>query len=97
MLFVPVSRAALNAMPAVAHGPVSAVLSVGRLVGAAAGAGLAALALAGGVSAGAVHDALLIACALCLFVGIPASMLLRAPGSAIASTVSDRCADRQMR
>ena len=41
MLFVPVSRAALNATPDSSHGRTSAVLSVARLGGAALGAGLA--------------------------------------------------------
>ncbi|MDE3069420.1 MAG: MFS transporter [Acidobacteriota bacterium] len=73
MLFVPTSRAALNAMPQAAHGRTSALLSIGRLVGAAVGAGLAGLALSGGPSASTVHTALLFACGLCLFVGIPAA------------------------
>ena len=76
MLFVPTSRAALNAAPLASHGRTSAVLSVGRLLGAACGAGLAGIALAGGVHASKVHVALLIACAVCVFVGIPASSRL---------------------
>jgi MFS family permease len=76
MLFVPTSRAALNATPLASHGRTSAVLSVGRLLGAAVGAGLAGIALAGGVHASKVHVALLIACAACLAVGIPASRRL---------------------
>jgi predicted MFS family arabinose efflux permease len=79
LLFVPTSRAALNSNPASAHGRTSAALSVGRLLGAAVGAGLAGAALAGGPSAATVHTALLFACGLCLFVGMPASMLLVAP------------------
>jgi MFS family permease len=79
LLFVPVSRAALNTMPSTLHGRVSAVLSVGRLLGAAAGAGLAGLALVNGAHASAVHHGLLIAGAACLLAGIPAGMLLRAP------------------
>ncbi len=47
MLFVPTSRAALNATPLASHGRTSALLSVGRLLGAAVGAGLAGVALAG--------------------------------------------------
>jgi DHA2 family methylenomycin A resistance protein-like MFS transporter len=78
MLFVPVSRAALNSRPSRLHGRVSAVLSMGRLLGAAAGAGLAGLAIAGGPSASAVHGALLVASATCVVVGIPASSLLQA-------------------
>jgi hypothetical protein len=73
---VPTSRAALNANPASAHGRTSAALSIGRLLGAGFGAGLAGLALSGGPSASTVHTALLCACALCVLLGIPASMLL---------------------
>ena len=76
MLFVPVSRAALNATASAAHGRTSAILSGGRLLGAAAGAGLAGLALAGGAGAAPVHEALLVACALCLVIGLPAACLL---------------------
>jgi MFS family permease len=76
MLFVPTSRAALNATPLSSHGRTSAVLSVGRLLGAAVGAGLAGAALAGGVDASKTHITLLIACAVCVLVGIPASSRL---------------------
>lgn len=76
MLFVPTSRAALNATPFASHGRTSAMLSVGRLLGAAAGAGLAGVALSGGPSASGVHTALLVACALCLLVGMPAATRL---------------------
>ncbi|MFL5824369.1 MAG: MFS transporter [Solirubrobacteraceae bacterium] len=76
MLFVPTSRAALNATPSAFHGRTSAVLSVGRLLGAAVGGALGGLALAGGASASTVHDSLLVACAICLFLGVPASLLL---------------------
>lgn len=76
LLFVPTSRAALNANPLASHGRTSAVLSVGRLGGAAVGAGLAGIALSGGPSASAVHHALLLAAALCIVVGIPASSRL---------------------
>ena len=79
MLFVPVSRAALNAAPSGVHGRVSALLSGGRLLGAAVGAGLGGLALSGGASAASVHDALLLACGLCIAIGVPACSLLRAP------------------
>lgn len=64
LLFVPVSLAALNASPSTSHARVSAVLSIGRLLGAAAGAGLAGLALVGGVGASVVHHALLVAGAI---------------------------------
>jgi MFS transporter, DHA2 family, methylenomycin A resistance protein len=78
MLFVPTSRAALNASPQASHGRTSAILSVGRLLGAAVGAGLAGVALEGVLTAATVHHALLLGAALCLVVGIPASTLLRA-------------------
>jgi hypothetical protein len=81
LLFVPVSRGALNANPSVSPGRVSAVLSVGRLLGAAAGAGLAGLALAGGVSASAVRVALLVVGAICILIGIPACAILGAAGT----------------
>jgi MFS family permease len=88
MLFVPTSRAALNATAAASHGRTSAVLSIGRLVGAAAGAGLAGAALTGGITAAGVHSALLIAGALCFFVGLPACAWLVAPsaGAELAAT-----------
>ena len=41
LLFVPASRAALNAVPQAKHGRVSSLLSTARLLGAALGAGLA--------------------------------------------------------
>jgi MFS transporter, DHA2 family, methylenomycin A resistance protein len=76
MLFVPTSRAALNATPLASHGRTSALLSVGRLVGAAIGAGLAGAALSGVLTASTVHRTLLIAALLCVLVGIPASLCL---------------------
>jgi len=88
LLFVPVSRAALNATSSSVHGRTSAVLSGGRLVGAATGAGLGGLALSSGPTAANVHSALLLGCALCLAVGIPASRLLRAPGPRRAESSS---------
>jgi DHA2 family methylenomycin A resistance protein-like MFS transporter len=78
LLFVPTSRAALNATPLASHGRTSALLSVGRLLGAAVGAGLAGLALASGVTASTVHSAMLVACASCLVIGIPVSGYLGA-------------------
>ncbi len=81
MLFVPTSRAALNATPRSSHGRTSALLSVGRLLGAAIGAGLAGVALTGTLTAGTVHHTLLISAGLCLLIGIPASGALR-PGPA---------------
>ncbi|MGZ4298255.1 MAG: MFS transporter [Solirubrobacteraceae bacterium] len=87
MLFVPTSRAALNASPMASHGRTSALLSVGRLLGAAIGAGLAGVALSGTLTASTVHQALLLAALICLVVGIPASTLLsgRAPGPELAA------------
>jgi MFS family permease len=89
LLFAPTSRAALNAIPAGAHGRVSAVLSAGRLIGAAIGAGLAGLALGGVVSATNVHHALLAAAALCLLVGIPAASAMSAPKHVRELTAAD--------
>jgi MFS family permease len=77
MLFVPVSRAALNATPEAAHGRTSALLSVGRLGGAAVGAALAGVALSGTLTAGRVHHALLIGGAVCLLFGLPVALCLR--------------------
>jgi predicted MFS family arabinose efflux permease len=87
MLFVPTSRAALNATPLASHGRTSALLSAGRLLGAAIGAGLAGVALAGGVTSSTVHDALLIACAACLILGVPAASRLGTaePAAAVIS------------
>jgi MFS family permease len=79
MLFVPTSRAALNATPRTSHGRTSAILSVGRLVGAGVGAGLGGLVLAGGTDASTVHSAMLLACILCVVVGLPAATRLGAP------------------
>jgi len=84
MLFVPTSRAALNATPMASHGRTSAILSVGRLVGAGVGAGLGGVALSGGTDASTVHSAMLLACILCLAVGVPASIRLGTPGAGIA-------------
>ena len=89
MLFVPTSRAALNASPLASHGRTSALLSVGRLLGAAVGAGLAGIALAGGVTASTVHVALLIGCGACVFLGIPAASRL-GPGVRPAPLASER-------
>lgn len=83
MLFVPTSRAALNATPRASHGRTSAILSVGRLLGAGIGAGLGGLVLAGGTDASTVHEAMLLACILCVLVGIPASTRLGVPRGAV--------------
>ncbi|HUA48365.1 MAG TPA: MFS transporter [Solirubrobacteraceae bacterium] len=85
MLFVPTSRAALNATPPASHGRTSAILSVGRLLGAGMGAGLGGVVLAGGTDASTVHDAMLVGCILCLVVGIPASTRLGASRGAVAN------------
>ena len=50
MLFVPASRAALNAVPQAKHGRVSSLLSTARLLGAGLGAVLGGAALSGGVT-----------------------------------------------
>jgi DHA2 family methylenomycin A resistance protein-like MFS transporter len=92
MLFVPVSRAALNAIPAASHGRVSAMLSIGRLLGPATGAGLGGLALSGGASAAATHSALFVASAACLLAGIAACALLR-PATPGRSGGGDRRGD----
>jgi MFS family permease len=84
MLFVPTSRAALNASPLASHGRTSAVLSVGRLLGAGIGASLAGLAISHAIDASTVHHALLVGAALCFFVGIPACVLLGARQRAAA-------------
>ncbi|HUE25289.1 MAG TPA: MFS transporter [Solirubrobacteraceae bacterium] len=88
LLFVPTSRAALNATPLASHGRTSALLSIGRLLGAAIGAGFAGAALAGGVTASTVHNSLLIACGACVFLGIPAAFRL-GPGAPTASLISE--------
>ena len=78
MLFVPTSRAALNASPVALHGRTSALLSVGRLLGATVGAGLAGIALSGPLTASTVHRTLLLGAMLCVFVGLPAASRLTA-------------------
>ncbi len=85
MLFVPPSRAALNSNPSASHGRTSAILSIGRLLGAAVGAGLAGIAISGGATASTVHTAMLFGCAMSLLIGIPASMRL---GSTLAAASS---------
>jgi MFS family permease len=79
LLFVPASRAALNAVSQAKHGRVSSLLSTSRLLGAAIGSSLAGVALTGGVTSGNVHAALLVAAALCLLVGLPAAAELSPP------------------
>jgi MFS family permease len=78
LLFVPASRAALNASPPGSHGRTSALLSVGRLLGATVGAGLAGIALSGTLTASTVHRTLLFGAILCVVVGFPAATRLTA-------------------
>src|SRR4051812_26988559 len=76
LLFVPASRAALNAVPQAKHGRVSSLLSTCRLLGAALGAGLAGAALSGGVTASHVRIAMLCGAGICLALGLPAAAAL---------------------
>jgi MFS family permease len=78
MLFVPTSRAALNASPLASHGRTSALLSVGRLLGATVGVALAGVALSGTLTASTVHRTLLLGAMLCAVVGLPAATRLTA-------------------
>ena len=78
MLFAPTSRAALNASPPASHGRTSALLSVGRLLGATVGAGLAGVALSGTLTASTVHRTLLLGAMVCVVVGLPAATRLTA-------------------
>lgn len=76
LLFVPASRAALNAVSQAKHGRVSSLMSTSRLLGAAVGSSLAGIALTGGVTSHNVHAALLVAAAICLLIGLPAATVL---------------------
>jgi predicted MFS family arabinose efflux permease len=78
MLFVPTSRAALNASPLASHGRTSALLSIGRLLGATVGVGLAGLALSGPLTASTVHRTFLLGAMLCVVAGVPAATRLTA-------------------
>src|SRR5436305_423130 len=73
--------------PVSSHGRAAALLSMGRLLGAAVGAGLAGAALATGVTGSTVHTSLLIGCAACLLLGLPAASRLgpRPPAAPLAS------------
>ena len=73
LLFVPASRAALNAVPQAKHGRVSSLLSASRLIGAGVGAVLGGVALSGGVTEEHMRIALGAGAALCLVVGLPAA------------------------
>ena len=77
MLFAPTSRAGLNSAAESAHGRASALLSIGRLLGAMIGASAAGVALSGGPSAAGAHHALLVACACCVLLGLPATWSLQ--------------------
>jgi MFS family permease len=89
LLFVPASRAALNSNPSASHGRTSAVLSMGRLLGAGVGAALAGVAISGGPTASTLHTALLVAALLCAIVGIPAASVFGPfPRSASEAAVS---------
>ena len=81
LLFVPPSRAALNAVSQAKHGRVSSLLSMSRLLGAGIGAGLAGVALSGGVTSDHVHIALMVAGAACLLIGVPAASELSPRGA----------------
>ena len=61
---------------------------MGRLLGAAVGAGLAGIALAQGVTDSTVHTTPLIAGAICLIVGVPAAMRL-GPGVPPATVIPE--------
>jgi hypothetical protein len=54
------------------------MLSVGRLLGATVGAGLAGIALSGTLTASTVHRALLLGAMVCVVVGLPAATRLTA-------------------
>jgi MFS family permease len=79
MLFVPTSRAGLGSAQESSHGRVSAMLSLGRLVGAMIGASMAGVAISGGPSVSTTHQALLVACAACVLLGLPAAYRLGTP------------------
>jgi MFS family permease len=88
LLFVPASRAALNAVPQAKHGRVSSLLSVSRLLGAGLGAVLGGVALSGGVSDDHMRIALGAGAALCLVVGLPAAAELSSRST--ATTIESR-------
>ena len=79
MLFVPASRAALNAVPQAKHGRVSSLLSTARLLGAGFGAVLGGAALSGGVTEDHMRLALAGGAALCVVIGLPAAAELSGP------------------
>jgi MFS family permease len=94
MLFVPASRAALNAVPRAKHGRVSSLLSTARLLGAGLGAVLGGVALSGGVTEDHMRLALGAGAALCVVVGLPAAAELSGQGRAGARLGSRRPSNR---
>ena len=89
LLFVPASRAALNAVPQAKHGRVSSLLSVSRLLGAGLGAVLGGAALSGGVTDDHMRIALGAGAALCLVVGLPAAVELSHRSSEASAASAD--------
>jgi MFS transporter, DHA2 family, methylenomycin A resistance protein len=96
MLFVPVSRAALNSTPPESHGRTSAILSFMRLAGAGVGAGLAGVALTGGATAATVHTALAVAAGVCIVLGVPLGATLGAKARAPRGPQVDDAATGQL-
>jgi len=93
MLFVPASRAALNAVPQAKHGRVSSLLSTARLLGAGLGAVLGGAALSGGVTADHMRIALATGAGLCLVIGLPAAAELSGKRRGrLESNTADRAA-----
>ena len=88
MLFVPTSRAGLNSAPQSTHGRVSATLSLARLLGAMLGASAGGLALSGRPSTSTTHEALLIAGAACILLGLPAAHRLGTPARSLSDAVA---------
>ncbi|MFF5209130.1 MFS transporter [Streptosporangium sp. NPDC000396] len=86
LLFAPVSRSALNAVPQQLHGQASALISSGSLAGAALGAVLAGAAARAGTGADQVHTALVWAAGLCLVLGVPLATKLREPATTPSTT-----------
>jgi MFS family permease len=89
LLFVPASRAALNAVPQAKHGRVSSLLSASRLLGAGIGAVLGGVALSGGVTEDHMRIALGAGAALCLVVGLPAAAELSNRSTAAGAASAD--------
>jgi MFS family permease len=89
LLFVPASRAALNAVPQAKHGRVSSLLSASRLLGAGIGAVLGGVALSGGVTDDHMRIALGAGAALCLVVGLPAAAELSNRSTAAGAASAD--------